>query len=149
MIVQDDSLFYEGEPLRPYLEQEVLWPDLCAGGQGVVSLYCPSAYTRRRPGWHAVTEFWGWGALAFVFSNEMARDFLMDRQVFDHRWTGRSDGLAHIDVVVGRWAQRRGMPVWAPSPSLVQHIGDVSSLWVDARAEGDRRADWFAGDPGA
>jgi hypothetical protein len=148
LLVQDDSLFYGDEPLRPYLESEVLWPDRGDDrGPGIVSLYCSAAYTKPRPGWHAIRELWGWGALAFIFPNHLAREFLLDRSVFDHRWTGRSHGLAHIDVVIGRWALRRGITIWYPSPSLVQHIGETSALWSLSRAVGERRASWFAGDP--
>jgi hypothetical protein len=144
LLVQDDALFYDREPLRAYLEDHVLWP---GRGRGVVSLYCSKAYTHPSAGWHPMGDPWGWGALAFLFPNPLARAFLLDPQVFDHRWTGRSYGLAHIDVVIGRWAARRGVTIWYPSPSLVQHIGETSALWADSRVEGDRRASWFAGDP--
>ncbi|MGE3821216.1 MAG: hypothetical protein AB7I30_17520, partial [Isosphaeraceae bacterium] len=145
LIVQDDALFYQGESIRPYLERHVLWPGTEPGGS-IVSLYCASAYTRSRPGWHRLRGRWAWGALAFIFPNALARAFLMDRTVFAHRWIGRNQGLAHIDVVVGRWARRRRIGVWYPCPSLVQHIGETSSLWEGARALGDRRARRFLGD---
>jgi hypothetical protein len=144
MLVQDDCAFHDDESLRDYLERHVLWPE---PGPGVVSLYCASAYTRPEAGWHALEQPWGWGALAFVFPNAVARAILLDAGVFEHRRTGRSHGLAHIDVVIGSWAARRGVPIWFPCPSLVQHVGEVSSLWSGARAAGDRRASWFAGDP--
>jgi hypothetical protein len=143
MLVQDDALFFDREPLRAYLEAEILWP---GASRGIVSLYCPSAYTQPTPGWHKADETWGWGALAFVFPNDLARAFLLDAEVFSHRWDGRNHGLAHIDVVIGRWAERTGVAIWYPTPSLVQHVGDASSLWSDARAVGDRRASWFVGD---
>lgn len=145
LIAQDDALFYEAEPVRPYLEQHVLWPGT-EPGKSIVSLYCPSPYTRSRPGWHRLRSRWAWGALAFAFPNALARALLLDRTVFEHRWVGRNQGLAHVDVVVGRWALRRRVGIWYPSPSLVQHIGETSSLWEGARALGDRRARRFLGD---
>jgi hypothetical protein len=138
LLVQDDALFYDGENLRAYLET-MLWPD---ENVAAVSLYCPEPYTRRQAGWYQLDETWVWGALALVFSNPAARRFALDHQVFEHRWAGhRRDAL--IDVVVGAWARRNGGSVYYPAPSLVQHIGQTSTLWPAGRATGKRRANWF------
>ncbi len=141
LVAQDDLLFPRGVNVREYLEA-VLWP---GHKPGLVSLYCSSAYTKDEPGWYTHNGLWLWGALAFVFSRELAREFVTDLRVFDHRRARLNEGLANIDIVIGAWAVRRGLAVWYPTPSLVQHIGDSSSIWPASLAEGPRRADWFAG----
>jgi hypothetical protein len=140
LLVQDDALFYDGQNVREYLESS-LWPD---SDVAAVSLYCPQPYTRRQPGWYALDGLWVWGAQAFVFSNSAARQFAVDQQVFEHRWAGwRTD--AQIDVLIGNWARRLGRRVHYPVPSLVQHIGQTSTLWPAGRTTGKRRASWFLG----
>ncbi len=148
MIVQDDSLFADFG-VRDYLER-ILWP---GKRPGVVSLFCSRAYTQAKPGWYAFPGVWVWCALAFVFPREAAQRFLADRDVVLHRWSKARHNLAEIDWRVGQWAADHGVPVYYPTPSLVQHIGEVSSLWKGLRLLGDRRANWFVGggsgdDPG-
>jgi hypothetical protein len=144
LLVQDDSLFCEDGDLREYLER-VLWP----GKQpGIASLFCSRAYTQPRAGWYEFEGPWLWGALAFVFSRQAAQRFLADLEVVEHRWSRRRNPLADIDWRIGQWAWRSDVPVYYPTPSLVQHIGDVSSLWKGARRHGYRRASWFAGHEG-
>lgn len=140
MIVQDDTLF-AGYDIRDYLER-ILWP---GRRPGVVSLFCSRAYTQEKPGWYAFRGAWVWCALAFVFPRDAARRFLADPDVVLHRWSESRNGLADIDYRVGRWAADRDVPIQYPTPSLVQHIGEVSSLWTGSRLLGERRADWFAG----
>jgi hypothetical protein len=64
--------------------------------------------------------------------------------VIEHRRTDR--GLRFIDDVIGEWAERNLVPIWYPTPSLVQHIGETSTVWPGVPAAGFRRADFFAGD---
>jgi hypothetical protein len=72
---------------------------------------------------------------------------LIDRDVFVHRWNPDGTGLVCTDDVIGLWAERSGIPIWYPTPSLVQHSGETSTLWsFDSRATGVRKAAWFAGD---
>jgi hypothetical protein len=140
LLVQDDALFYDRQNVREYLES-CLWPD---GDAAAVSLYCPQPYTRRQPGWYALDGRWVWGAQAFVFSNSAARHLATDRQVFEHRWSGgRAD--THVDVEIGNWARRQDKSVYYPVPSLVQHIGQTSTLWPAGQTTGKRRANWFLG----
>jgi len=143
MLVQDDVIFDDRHDLRAYLEA-ILWP---ADPIGAVSLFCSKAYTRPLAGWHEFEGPWLWGALAIVFPRESAKRFVTDPAVFEHR-SDPDLGLVNIDIEVGRWAHAHGLPIYFPTPSLVQHIGDASSLWPDpeARAMGNRRADRFAGD---
>jgi hypothetical protein len=109
-------------------------------------LYCSSVYTREAPGWYVHDGLWVWGALAFVFPHELARRFLIDERVIDHRRDRLKDGLANIDLVIGDWAARQKVSVWYPTPSLVQHIGESSTIWPNSGVAGPRRADQFAGD---
>ncbi len=139
MIVQDDACFYDRECLREYLER-VLWP---GDPPGIVSLYCSSAYTNEHTGWHEIPEEWVWGALAFVFPKERARQFVTDPKVIAHRW--KPGGLRLIDEVIGKWTLRENVPIHYPTPSLVQHMGDTSTIWPGVPSDGFRRADWFAG----
>jgi hypothetical protein len=142
MLVQDDVVFDDRHPLREYLE-EILWP---ADPVAAVSLFCSSPYAHALPGWHEFEGRWVLGALAFVFPPESAKRFVTDRTVFEHR-SDRRVGLFAIDIEVGRWAHAHHLPIYFPTPSLVQHIGDTSSLWTDgnARAMGRRRASRFTG----
>jgi hypothetical protein len=142
LLVQDDVVLFDRQNLREYLE-EALWP---ADPVGAVSLFCSSAYTRTEPGWYAPEDAWVWGAQAFVFPRESAKRFVADPLVLEHRWSYCHRGLANIDTVIGQWAARHGLPICYPSPSLAQHVGDTSTLWPEARIDGHRRADQFAGE---
>ena len=141
LIMQDDALIYDGENVREYLEQ-ALWP---GDRLPIVSLYCARPYTAKRFGWHRYRRSWVWGALAFVFPRPTAQMYLRDRATCQHRWRSKTGGLSQIDVMVGRWARRRGIPVWFPTPSLVQHIGETSTLSANCPAVGPRVASLFAG----
>ncbi|MBR9800815.1 hypothetical protein GYB59_03545 [bacterium] len=133
---QDDLLL--APATRDYLEDS-LWP---APEIGVVSLYCPSH--EHRPdfiGFRAIDWGWkAWGALAYVFSNPGIRTFLSDRLVLDHRHHGPADGARNIDSVVGSWCKRTGLPYLVHVPSLVQHVGNASTIWPFGTASGKRRA---------
>jgi hypothetical protein len=142
MLVQDDSLFFGHAGLRAYMER-ILWP---GPAPGIVSLFCSRSCTQAIHGWHCFDDTWVHGALAFIFSNEAAKRFLADRSVVEHRCANADDGLVKIDILIGAWAHERKVPIYYPTPSLVQHIGHVSTLWPSARAAGARRADHFAGD---
>ncbi|HEX4591801.1 MAG TPA: hypothetical protein VH120_17825, partial [Gemmataceae bacterium] len=144
LLLQDDAIIYDGENVREYLE-ESLWP---AGGAPVVSLYCPEPYTAGRYGWHRLRRPWVWGAQAFVFSPEAARRYLRDRRVCQHRWRSAAGGLTQIDVLLGWWAWWRRVPIWLPTPSLIQHVGEVSTIWLDCQTVGPRAANLFVSDRG-
>ena len=141
-MIQDDVLFFNHNDLKNYLER-TLWKttEPC-----IASLFCPRDYTQPKRGWFEFDGPWVWGAQAFVFSRSAAQLFLMDKEVVHHRWNERYEGMFGIDVLVGRWANRCGVPIHYPTPSLVQHIGHVSAIWKRAHISGARRADNFAGD---
>jgi len=140
--VQDDVLFDDRLPVRSYLEQ-ALWP---GDGAGIASLFCAQAYTQPRAGWHRLRRAWRLGAQAFVFSRDVAQRFLANHEVVLHRWSQHRNGLADISWRVGQWAYDADVPVYFTTPSLVQHVGDVSTIWPKARVIGNRRASRFVGD---
>lgn len=144
LMVQDDTLMCECPELRSYLER-VLWPGV---SDGVASLYCSRAYTQSRPGWYRFRGTWRWGANAFIFSRRAAQQFLADRYVVKHRWRIGRGGRLNVDGVIGRWCHRQRIPLYYPTPSLAQHIGESSTLWKNGQAAGDRQADWFASGAG-
>jgi hypothetical protein len=141
MVVQDDALFYDCESLAAYLET-VFWPGKSAC---MVSLYCSKADTAATPGWHSNDRLMQSGPLALAFPRELASAFLTDREVFEHRWQRDELAATSIGDVISLWAYKRSIPVWLPTPSLVQHVGDTSTIWPMARAMGKRQARWFAG----
>ena len=139
LLCQDDVLFAGG--LRGYLEEH-LWP---APRVGVVSVYCPSHYAvGQEQGFHVEDRGWlSWGALAYVFPNSSARALLCDPQVVGHRDRGPAGGLRNIDSVIGRWCRDAENPYFVHVPSLAQHIGATSTIWVRAGNSRRRRADRF------
>ncbi len=141
-MVQDDALFDDRESLIDYLET-VLWP---VGTPCLVSLYCGDSDTAAEAGWHPCATVMRGGPVALVFPPELAKAFVTDREVFEHRWGPDERSATAIGDTISSWAHRRGIPIWLPTPSLVQHIGDTSTLWTLARAKGVRRARRFTGD---
>ena len=141
MIVQDDLVFFDRENLREYLE-DVLWP---GRSSLLVSLYSTTVDSGPEPGWHRRVG-WVSGAHVFVFPPQIAKAFVIDRSVFEHRWMGHPVWSKCLDDLIGNWARARRVDVWFPTPSLTQHIGDASTLWPNARVVGNRRAEHFAGD---
>lgn len=144
LLLQDDALIYDGENVRQYLEA-VLWP---GNRLPVVSLFCPEPYTARGHGWHPLHQPWVWGAQALVFPRRILHQYLRDPLICQHRWRSVAGGLTQIDVLLGWWARRRRIPFWCPTPSLVQHIGETSTLWADCSVTGPRSASLFAGNKG-
>ncbi|MCO8122330.1 hypothetical protein NHH03_11315 [Stieleria sp. TO1_6] len=142
LLVQDDAMLLSSPATRAYLES-VLWP---IDGPCIASLYCSAQYTQAAPGWYRFQGNWIWGAVAFVFSPEALKQVLNSRQVLEHRQQPDDQGLSLIDVVIGRIAQECEIPIYYPSPSLVQHIGTISTIWKTGRAVNQRRADQFLGD---
>ncbi len=136
LIAQDDALFPSFPTLRPYVEQVVAGlPE----PRAVVSLYTSTEDMQVDNGWRCFPSQWKYGAVALVFTRQAAEELLASHQ------RGELDlgGTAGIDARVGLWATRHQVPLWHPSPSLVQHIGQVSSIWRRSRAVGLRRANRF------
>ena len=139
LMLQDDALWPSHLPVRNYLEQ-IRWPE---DDRFVISPYCCADYTEEKAGWHEFRDTWVYGAVALIFSRTAAEEFLTDPIVIERC---RHDYQAGIDFVIGDWAKRKSIRVIFPTPSLVQHIGDISTLWSTARAVGLRRATRFVGD---
>jgi len=103
----------------------------------VISFYCCSDYSAQSIGWREFDDTWVYGAVALGFSRAAAEQFVSDPLVLERCKDPRSGG---VDTVIGEWAARRQVPVLVPTPSVVQHVGDVSTLWETSRAVGVRRA---------
>jgi hypothetical protein len=143
LLVQDDALFFDRENVREYLS-EMLWP---GSTPGIVSLYCATPDQRPKPGWGRFPGRWRSGAVAFVFPRQILIDLLHDPKVLAHRWSPDGDGLVAIPDTIAEWAERRGVPFYLPTPSLVQHIGAASAIWNGSyELTPAREAGVFAGD---
>jgi hypothetical protein len=98
---------------------------------GIFSPYCNTSYSERR-GKHQFHELDEgarlWGALAMVFCNRLAYQFLGSEIARNHRRHGINEGLRNVDTVVGIWCQRERVKYFVYVPSLVQHIGITSTL---------------------
>jgi hypothetical protein len=139
MMLQDDVAPYDRESLRGYLEQ-VLWP---GERPGLISLF----YTGHNlmPGWHDAAGEWHWGAQGFIFSPGLARALLDDGALWRACLAASGDHHLPIPELIGEWAHRAGVDVWYASPSLTQHIGNTSTIWMNAAIADGRRASWFSG----
>jgi hypothetical protein len=142
MIVQDDALVFDRESLPRYLGR-VLWP---GAAPGLVSLYCNGPDGADRPGWHIAAGVPTSGPVALVFPRDLAKAFVTDRDVFEHRWDPIEAAATSIGDLIPFWAHDHSLPIWFPTPSLVQHIGDTSTLWPGARALGPHRTSRFVAD---
>lgn len=138
MMVQDDAWWPTHLPVREYLEQ-IHWP---LSEPFVVSAYCCTNDTAPKSGWRQYDDVWRNGAVAMIFSRSAAAAFIADNIVSRY---GKTQ-CAGIDSIIGEWSLRNQIPIYVPTPSLVQHIGDVSTLWKSSRAVGLRRASRFIGD---
>jgi hypothetical protein len=139
VVLQDDAAVFDRESLRGYLE-EVLWP---GDRPGIVSLF----YTGREldPGWHAARGQWHWGAQAFVLPPDIARALVSDAQLSDACRSALNGCHVPIPQLLADWCRRSRTEVWYPNPSLVQHVGNTSTIWMDAAITAGRRAYWFCG----
>jgi len=143
MLVQDDALFFDRENVREYLS-EMLWP---GSTPGIVSLYCAQPDQQARPGWERFPERWRSGAVALIFPRHILIELLHDEKVLAHRWSPEGNGLVAIPETIAEWAERRGVPFYFPTPSLVQHIGAASAIWNGSyELTPARQAGLFAGD---
>ena len=98
------------------------------------------------PGWRCSRGTWHWGAQCFVFPPAVARSLLLDGELRCALLSASVENHIPIPEVLHDWVRRSGMKVWFPVPSLTQHIGTTSTIWMDAAITEGRRAHWFAGD---
>lgn len=134
-----------GETFRQYVGRS-LWPNPKAD---VASLYCSEAYAQSSQGWFRLDIPWVYGALAIVFTSTALIDFLR----WSLPWALAAKeidftGVRNNDTCVGRWQAATGRAIYYPFPSLIQHMGDTSTVWAPERSrnEGRRKACLFVGD---
>ena len=138
LMLQDDVIFHDREPVRDYLEQ-ALWP---GSRPAVVSLFYTSFDVT--PGWqNSPAHEWHWGAQALVFPPAIARALIVDSDLIATCLAATT----HIPIpeVLSGWMSRRDFSTWYPIPSLTQHIGTTSTVWMNAALVSGRRAPWFSG----
>ncbi len=121
-IFQDDVEAAAG--LKDWCDQQ-LWPL----DSGVVSLFTPRLHSSRTVGWHLRSPGYNrvCGAQAFVFRRDMLQRFLSDPHVVRHL----EIKVKHDDTVVAEWVAREGIGIAYHTPSLVQHVGAVSSIFEE------------------
>ena len=139
MLVQDDALFPAIPCLREYVESVLN----ALPQPGLLSLYTSSEDMQPGQVWQQYTGVWKYGAVVFVLPRELAQSILASNRRGELNVVERTAG---IDMRIGVWADRNQVPLWHPSPSLIQHIGQVSSIWKRSRAVGLRRASRFIAD---
>lgn len=137
MIVQDDAYFPAGA-VRQFVENN-FWTE-SESNLEVLSLYCCRDDQSATDGWAEYSDRWRYGAVAIAFSRDAATEFVQSAEAIEHGRKPNGERLVGIDDVIGRWLERIGLKIWRPTPSLVEHIGDVSTLWATARAVGVRAA---------
>jgi hypothetical protein len=127
-IFEDDILICKN--LRNYLEH--LMPRF--ERLGALSLYTPERQARMHFGQACVHDnaYRGdavWGTQAVVFSNYSLAFFLSSRTTINHRRIGIGKGNnKNRDSAIGVWAKAENQPFYYHTPSLVQHVGEESSV---------------------
>jgi hypothetical protein len=144
LMLQDDALLARFSGLRPYLDRVMH----SIGPAAIASLYCCEIDTMSRRGWHRSTLPMQRGAQGFSIGGDAMRRFVADP--ITRPWEGpwhhqgaRPLEQRGIDGNIGRWAQQRHVPLWLPTPSLIWHLGETSTLWPGAAMLGIRRAGDF------
>jgi hypothetical protein len=101
-------------------------PDLAC-----LSLYSTGSHPCKDPHIRGTNHGWCYsGAVALIFSREALIHFVQDTRVVRHRpdnddWAGTRLN----DAVIGRWAaENYQKPIGQHLPSLVQHVGEVSTI---------------------
>ncbi len=84
------------------------------------------------------TEKFPWaltyGALAYLMPIDSARRFIED--------SPHPESKNQIDLKMGEWCQNTGLQYWMHSPSLVQHVGEVSAICAAGLTEYRRASDY-------
>lgn len=139
LILQDDAILHDRHSLREYLET-VLWPGT---RPGIISLFYSG--TRTENGWFNAHGSWSFSATALLISPGTARALLCDSEL-SHAWLAAAGGN-HIPVpeMLAGWSRANHIEVWSTSPSLSQHVGNTSTIWMNAGLRAGRRAAWFSG----
>ena len=119
-VFQDDIKLASG--LRQWCEEQ-MWPL----NNGIVSLFTPRLHANSKTGWKVVSPGFQrvCGAQALVFRKDLLQNFLADARVI------HSLRLRHHfdDAVLGGWLSRERLGIAYHTPSPVQHVGRISSLF--------------------
>lgn len=144
LMLQDDAMLARFSGLRLYVDR--VMQSIVSGS--IASLYCCEIDSRPHFGWHRSTLTMQRGAQGFAFGGEAMRRFVADP--ITRPWEGpwHNNGARPleqrgIDGNVGRWAHQRSVPLWLPTPSLIWHLGETSTLWPGTAMLGIRRAGDF------
>jgi hypothetical protein len=121
IVFQDDIVVAKG--LFAWLE-ETLWP---ADPEtiGCVSLYTAGANSREENGWYTsddLPNFKPWGACGLCFPRRSAELLLANPP--------NKALMSCSDASVATFCRMNELNFWMHSPSLVQHIGETSSLGI-------------------
>jgi hypothetical protein len=121
-IFQDDMIAYRG--LREYLEVTP-YP-----GEGYLNLYTYTGNHRKiqgKPvGWHRSNQL-GKGAVALVLNNKAAVDLLSHPRMV-RRIQNKERSFRYVDGAIVEAFKKIGQTEFVHNPTLVQHIGDKSSM---------------------
>jgi hypothetical protein len=138
LMLQDDVIFHDRESVRDYLEH-VLWP---GHRLGVVSLFYSGFDVTA--GWRRVPpRAWHCGAQALLFPPAIARELVGDPDMI----ASCLAATTHVPIpeLLSSWMARRRFDAWQASPSLTQHIGNTSTVWMNTGLLSGRRAPWYSG----
>lgn len=121
-VFEDDIVMSMGA--REYLTRT------CVEPKGYYNLYSSPHNERRvKPdfqGWF-MSDQQGHGALALVFSGETLRKLIQEPAMM--RWQLNPErGHKFVDGAVQQALSRHGVLEWCHQPSIVEHMGDVSTL---------------------
>jgi hypothetical protein len=111
---------------------------------GFVAAYTSEVYSNRIPFDHEIKTFSTysmWGACCLVFTRESLTKIVNHEHM--KNWTGIAKDLPvghpdiqHVDTAIGETMLELGLRGWFLRNSLVQHIGEVSSLTESGLTEG-------------
>ncbi|MEM6777681.1 MAG: hypothetical protein AAF670_08480 [Planctomycetota bacterium] len=147
LLLQDDAMLTRWSAIRSYIELVIA----SVGASAVVSLYSSivgnaELATNR---WSRFDRPYLPGAQGVAFTQSAMHAFVADSITRPWEWssTPRRPSAPFeqrgIDGKIGRWAHATSTPMWLPSPSLIWHLGDTSTLWPHATMTGIRRANGF------
>ena len=139
-ICEDDIVF--SDKCVPVAESVVR---LCDGPDfGFVAAYTSEVYSDRIPPDCEIKTFSTysmWGACCLVFTRESLSKIVNNEHMLN--WTGIAKDLPvghpdiqHVDTAIGETMLELGLKGWFLRNSLVQHIGEVSSLTESGLTEG-------------
>lgn len=133
LMIQDDGILSKN--IVAYLINNPFPKDTA-----IFSLYCPSIYRSIYPGWFSVKKGYSMvGAVAIAITKKYMEAFLKSDIVINY------DKDKHIDGLLGKWAEINSLKVYYHFPSLVQHIGETSTIYPRKKINRQRRADSFIG----